>query len=216
MRRGLVHGPPDPGHTRGDGAWGFRTAPRVPVGTGTPVLVHRRRTIRSTRTTGAAVPVHVRIAANGAPHMGMGMYVRLRDPSIVRGAQPRRVNGACVLEEQQASLRLSQRFKELLALTMNDRGLRHSGDRLTSPALGRLSSGLSACWCRWVRTDGALRRGAACAVPSAGRLCAAATRMTSTRGQVRRSRSDRAGSPLPDRRRIVADPRRAANARDSV
>lgn len=78
----------------------FSNAPRVLVGTGISVLARRTLTIRFTRTTSPDLPVRIRIAANGDARMGMGNQVSRRDPSIVLGAQLRRVGGAYVFEEQ--------------------------------------------------------------------------------------------------------------------
>lgn len=78
----------------------FSNAPRVLVGTGISVLARRTLTIRFVRTTSPELPVRIRIAANGDARMGMGNQVSRRDPSIVMGAQLRRVGGAYVFEEQ--------------------------------------------------------------------------------------------------------------------
>ncbi len=77
----------------------FSNAPRVLVGTGISVLARRTLTIRFVRTTSPDLPVRIRIAANGDARMGMGTQVSRRDPSIVLGAQLRRVGGAYVFEE---------------------------------------------------------------------------------------------------------------------
>jgi hypothetical protein len=81
-------------------AGGFSNAPRVLVGTGISVLARRTLTIRFTRTTSPDLPVRIRIAANGDARLGMGNQVSRRDPSIVLGAQLRRVGGAYLFEEQ--------------------------------------------------------------------------------------------------------------------
>lgn len=78
----------------------FSNAPRVLVGTGISVLARRTLTIRFTRTTSPDLPVRIRIAANGDARLGMGNQVSRRDPSIVLGAQLRRVGGAYLFEEQ--------------------------------------------------------------------------------------------------------------------
>jgi len=78
----------------------FSNAPRVLVGTGISVLARRTLTIRFVRTTSQELPVRIRIAANGDARLGMGDQVSRRDPSIVLGAQLRRVGGVYVFEEQ--------------------------------------------------------------------------------------------------------------------
>jgi len=78
----------------------FSNAPRVLVGTGISVLARRTLTIRFVRTTSPELPVRIRIAANGDARLGMGDQVSRRDPSIVLGAQLRRVGGVYVFEEQ--------------------------------------------------------------------------------------------------------------------
>lgn len=78
----------------------FSNAPRVLIGTGISVLARKTLTIRFVRTTGAELPVRIRIAADGDARLGTGSQVTRREPSLVVGAQLRWAQGGYVFEEQ--------------------------------------------------------------------------------------------------------------------
>lgn len=78
----------------------YSNAPRVLIGTGISVLARRTLTIRFVPTKDPALPVRIRIAANGDARLGTGQQVTRRDASLVLGAQLRRAGQGYVFEEQ--------------------------------------------------------------------------------------------------------------------
>lgn len=76
------------------------TAPRVMIGTGITVTARHQIVIRFLRTKNADLPVRIRISANGKASVGSGDNVQRREPTIIVGAQLRRMGGAYEFQEQ--------------------------------------------------------------------------------------------------------------------